>query len=1084
MSVPPARARRRHAHLAAALVLGLVGVTAVAASAGAVGGPSVGGGTAGYTEQAAPTLVGADVTVAGGGSFAGQHVDFAVTDATSAEALSLQTDGGPVATDGVVSVVGASVYLGNGSGADVIGSIDPTLDGQGGRALRVNFTSAFTNASFETGSLTGWTTLDQRIDLGTTAIAGFVSQDTSTYPGQAPNADNNAPSSLGSLNTTVQNSVVSDGGYALRLVSSGMTTLQGYDVVHGPAVYSSPFEAAAGDSIYFDWRAYAGDDDYHVFGYLIDSHGNQLEVLDATGAGTTAWTTKETVIPASGTYRFVFVSGTFDASGGQAAGASLVIDNVRVFGTKAVDVVVQQIARRLQYANSSDVPPATRTITVSATSTQGTGSAAVTVAITPVDDGPTVGAPAPVTLTNTEGAQTYPATTGSFTTSDPEGDTPTYALDGGVEDVRTIGGVGYTESVTGTYGTLHLDATSGAYVFVPDADAIDGRLVDDVETFGLTSTTNGLVGTGTLTVVVDVPASAPGAPTGVGAVAGAEQVGLTWTPPTWLGGSAITGYVVESSLDGSTWTTALTTSDATPAATVTGLTNGTPVHVRVRAVNATGTGAASAVRSATPVDVPDAPAAPTVTPDDRAVTLGWSAPADTGGTAVTGYRVEISTDGSSWTTAIADTGSTLTGARVSGLANGVAVTFRVSALNAVGAGVPSATVTATPRTVPTAPRSATAVPGDGTVTLSWSAPADDGGAPVTGYRVTLSADGGTTWTTAAETASTSTQLTGLANGAPVLVRVAAVNAAGTGPAGATVVSTPRTVPGAPVVTKAESGNRNLTLHFMPPTSDGGASVLTYQYSLDGGTTWAVRRTGSTGSPLVVGGLENGVLVTVLVRAVNEAGAGAASAPVTATPRLGPVTTPGISGPVVPELEPGDSRLLVDGRGEPVETSTSSGAFEVSGDGFTVTLQALAASGVPASVDQASGRLVVRADGSVAVSGSGFRPGSTVDVWLFSTPYLLGEVAVGGDGTFAARLPLPVAVEAGEHTVQLNGLADDGAVRSLATGVVVREVPAAPSGRLAATGGDAAGLVVAQLALMGLGLVLVAGAHGARRRMRA
>lgn len=870
---------------------------------------------------------------------------------------------------------------------------------------------------------------------------------------------------------------------ALRLVSSGMTTLQGFDVVHGPAVYSSPFEAAAGDSIYFDWRAYAGADDYHVFGYLIDSHGNQLEVLDASGAGTTAWTTKETVIPASGTYRFVFVSGTFDASGGRAAGASLVIDNVRVFGTKAVDAVVQQIARRLQYANSSDVPPATRTITVSATSTQGTGSAAVTVAITPVDDGPVLGAQAPVTVTNTEGPQTYPGITGSFTSSDPEGDMPTYALDGGVADVRTIGGVGYTESVTGAYGTLHLDAATGAYVFVPDADAVDGRLTDDAETYALTATTNGLVGTGTLTVLVSVPPSAPGAPTGLGVVAGAEQVSLTWTPPTWLGGSAITGYVVESSLDGSTWTTAVTTADAAPVATVTGLTNGTPVHLRVRAVNATGTGAASATRTATPVDVAGAPTALTTTPLDRAVTLGWSAPADTGGTAVTGYRVELSADGETWTTAVADTGSADTGATVGGLTNGAEVAFRVSALNAVGVGAPSATVTATPRTVPTAPRSSTAVPRDRSVTLSWSAPIDDGGAPVTGYRVTLSADGGTTWSTVAETASTSAELTGLTNGAAVLLRVAAVNAAGAGATGSTVMSTPRTVPGAPVVTEVESGNRSLTLRFTPPASDGGAPVLTYQLSLDGGATWTVRRTGTTGSPLVVGGLDNGVLATVRIRAVNEAGAGAASAPVSATPRLGPVTTPGISGPVLPELEPGDGRLLVDGRGEPVEVSTGSGAFEVSGDGFSVALQALSADGAPAPVD-ASGRLVVRADGSVAVSGTGFRPGSTVDVWLFSTPYLLGEVAVGADGTFAAQLPLPAGVAAGEHTVQLNGLAADGAVRSLATGVVVREVPAVPPGRLAATGGDAWGLVAAQLALLAVGLGLVAGARVARRRLGA
>ena len=145
--------------------------------------------------------------------------------------------------------------------------------------------------------------------------------------------------------------------------------MQGYDVVHGPAVYSGPFEAASGDTIYFDWRAYAGDDDYHVFGYIIDESCNQTELLDATGGGNTAWATKPTVIPASGTYRFVFVSGTFDASGGQAAGASLYIDNVQVFGNKANDAVAQAVARKITYMNTDAESPSSRTLNITAQST-------------------------------------------------------------------------------------------------------------------------------------------------------------------------------------------------------------------------------------------------------------------------------------------------------------------------------------------------------------------------------------------------------------------------------------------------------------------------------------------------------------------------------------------------------------------------------------------------------------------------------------------------------------------------------------------------------------------------------------------
>jgi hypothetical protein len=75
------------------------------------------------------------------------------------------------------------------------------------------------------------------------------------------------------------------------------------------------------------------------------------------------------------------------------------------------------------------------------------------------------------------------------------------------------------------------------------------------------------------------------------AAAGDGSATLTWTPPTWLGGSAIVDYMVEQSTDGgSTWSTVADGSSPDTTATVTGLDNGTPVIFRVSAANATGTG--------------------------------------------------------------------------------------------------------------------------------------------------------------------------------------------------------------------------------------------------------------------------------------------------------------------------------------------------------------------------------------------------------------------------------------------------------------------------------------------------------------
>ncbi|TXH30602.1 MAG: hypothetical protein E6Q91_04800 [Actinobacteria bacterium] len=176
--------------------------------------------------------------------------------------------------------------------------------------------------------------------------------------------------------------------------------------------------------------------------------------------------------------------------------------------------------------------------------------------------------------------------------------------------------------------------------------------------------------------------------------------------------------------------------------------------------------------------VPGAPTGLTGTPGNGEVTLAWTAP-DNGGSPITGYRIDSRTGDGPWASTTTGTDTTHT---ATGLTNGTAYQFRIAAINAAGAGPDSAIAGPyVPRTVPGAPTGLTGTPGNGEVQLTWTAP-DNGGSPITGYRIdTRTGDGPWTSTTTDTDTDTTHTATGLTNGTAYQFRVAAINAAGTGP---------------------------------------------------------------------------------------------------------------------------------------------------------------------------------------------------------------------------------------------------------------------------------------------------------------
>ena len=148
------------------------------------------------------------------------------------------------------------------------------------------------------------------------------------------------------------------------------------------------------------------------------------------------------------------------------------------------------------------------------------------------------------------------------------------------------------------------------YVVTPFIGAVAqaSTEVGNVTTTPITGLTNGTsytfkvaaknaIGTGVQSTASNAvtPATLPGAPTGVSAVAGNAQATVSWTPPASNGGSAITNYVVTPFIgavaQASTEVGNVTT---TP---ITGLTNGTSYTFKVAAKNAIGTGVQSTASS-------------------------------------------------------------------------------------------------------------------------------------------------------------------------------------------------------------------------------------------------------------------------------------------------------------------------------------------------------------------------------------------------------------------------------------------------------------------------------------------------------
>ena len=143
---------------------------------------------------------------------------------------------------------------------------------------------------------------------------------------------------------------------------------EGFGILHGPAAVSEVFSADKGDFLKFDYNAQGTNDDYHVAGYIYEvnpdgsAKTDPIMALNETGTSTNGRASVK--VPETGNYRFVFIVGTHDLTGGRLAGADMTIDNIvsekHFHGRNGY---LLPLLKTVNYSNSGSISGETKTVT-------------------------------------------------------------------------------------------------------------------------------------------------------------------------------------------------------------------------------------------------------------------------------------------------------------------------------------------------------------------------------------------------------------------------------------------------------------------------------------------------------------------------------------------------------------------------------------------------------------------------------------------------------------------------------------------------------------------------------------------------
>ncbi|MFZ4112268.1 MAG: beta strand repeat-containing protein [Ilumatobacteraceae bacterium] len=161
-----------------------------------------------------------------------------------------------------------------------------------------------------------------------------------------------------------------------------------------------------------------------------------------------------------------------------------------------------------------------------------------------------------------------------------------------------------------------------------------------------------------------------------------------------------------------------------------------------------------------------------------------------------------------------------------------------------------------------------------------------------------------------------------------------------------------------------------------------------------------------------------------------------------TPPKTTTTVPNTTTTTVPALEaaaPGAANATVDGEVVEAEVTRVDNKVVASSGGVTATVGVLNADGSTSALDT-DGNVRVKPGQLFNLAVDGFIAGSTVAVWLFSTPHKLGDLITAADGTVTATFAIPSDLKGGKHRLAFVGKGVGGKKTTLVVGIVAGAEP--------------------------------------------